>query len=170
MDIAFHETLDSQKTLRAAGSGVDRGRALRKSERFLLWSIRQWRSDWERWEKDADTAGHSPLYTQFAAAGLAEALPPFADAMEAVQFSARRALDVRAPACPSLSRDEERLLTLCRLSQAGCEALVMASLAVIMMPGNRRVASLRLAMATAALAEAGLRLPEPALKMRPRLH
>lgn len=150
-------------------------RPLRRAERFLLAAFRKWRFDWECWEDGEPNGGMSDVETSnlevhFDAAGLSAALPDFSEAMEALLFYSRRGLAIRPPSASPLSRDEERLLTLCTLSQAGSDGLVMASLAVIMHPCHRPVTSRRLSMATTSLRAGGLLLPPPAMRLKPRLH
>ncbi|MFZ5781360.1 MAG: hypothetical protein ACOY4R_14305 [Pseudomonadota bacterium] len=141
-----------------------------RAERFLLAAIREWRRGWEHWERDKTPVSLAALEAHFTSAGFGSAWQEFADAMEALLFYSRRSLDVRPPAAPSPSPDEKRLLTLCLLSQAGSDGLVMASLAVLMQPCFRPVVGRRLSLATAALRTAGLLLPPPAFKLRPPLH
>jgi len=143
---------------------------LRGAERFLLTAIRQWRRDWKCWERDRRHTRYAALAAHFTAAGFGSAWPEFAEAMETLLFYSRRELQIQPPAAASLGADEKRLLTLCILSQAASDDLVAASLAVLMPPCYRPVAGSRLSLATAALRTAGLVLPPPAFKLRPRLH
>lgn len=145
---------------------VDHVRPRAHPEQFLLSATREWRVDWDCWERGAPR--RSPLPQSFRELGAAEALPDFIEALEILYLSARRALDIREPGSQTLSTDEETLLTVCRLAQAGSEPLVMASLTVIMLSGARRVCSLRLASAMAQFASAGVYLPAPALRLPPR--
>lgn len=130
--------------------------ALPLSDRFVLWALRQWQQD------RALPREGSTLHRGFKVAGLLEALPDFAIAMDAFLFGARRAMEIHAPACASVSRDEAVLVALCGLAQADHDAPLLASLDVMMAPTASRVAAIRLKAFAVALAGAGLRLaPAP---------
>jgi hypothetical protein len=130
--------------------------ALPVSERFVLWALRQWQQD-----RTLPREG-STLHRGFKIAGLLEALPDFAIAMDAFLFGARRAIEIRVPSCSSVSRDESVLVALCGLAQADYDGPLLASLDVMMAPTASRVAATRLKAFAVALAGAGLRLaPAP---------
>lgn len=130
--------------------------ALPLSDRFVLWALRQWQQD------RALPREGSTLHRGFKLAGLLEALPDFAIAMDAFLFGARRAVEIHAPACSSVSHDEAVLVALCGLAQTDHDGPLLASLDVMMAPTASRVAAIRLKAFAAALAGAGLRLaPAP---------
>ena len=70
------------------------------SERFVLWALRQWQQD-----RALPTQG-SALYGGFKVAGVLDALPDFAIAMDAFFFGARRTMRVHLPSCSQVSSDE----------------------------------------------------------------
>ena|SRR5215813_7278033 len=121
-------------------------------ERFVLWALRQWQVD------RAVPREGTTLHRGFKMAGLIEALPGFAIAMDAFFFGARRSLAIHLPTCSAVSRDEATLLALCALAQVDCDGPLLASLDVMVAPTASRVAAERLKSFTAALANAGLRL------------
>lgn len=126
------------------------------SERFVLWAMRQWQHD-----RALPTEG-STLHEAFKSAGLIGALADFAIAMDALQFGARRVLQIHLPTCAQVSHDEATLVALCALAQGAHDRPVSASLERLMQPAAARVASVRLKAFTLAMAEAGLRLaPAP---------
>jgi hypothetical protein len=122
------------------------------SERFVLWALRQWQQD------RALPAEGSALHRGFQMAGLLEALPDFAIAMDAFLFGARRAMEIHLPTCSKVSRDEATLVALCGLAQGDYDGPLLASLDVMMAPTASRVAAIRLKTFAVALAGAGLRL------------
>lgn len=91
-------------------------------------------------------------------AGLLDALPDFAIAVDAFVFAARRAFQIHRPSCGAVSLDEAMLLALCGLAQGDHDAPLDASLNVLMAPTAKRVAASRLKVFANALAHAGLRL------------
>ena len=125
--------------------------ALPISERFVLWALRQWQCD------RALPAEGSTLHRGFQMAGLLEALPDFAIAMDAFLFGARRAMEIHLPTCSKVSGDEATLVALCGLAQGDYDAALLASLDVMMAPTASRVAAIRLKAFAVALASAGLR-------------
>lgn len=130
--------------------------ALPLSERFVLWALRQWQQD------RALPSEGSILHRGFKVAGLLEALPDFAIAMDAFLFGARRAIEIHVPTCSSVSRDEAVLVALCGLAQGDFDGPLVASLDVMMAPTASRVAAVRLKAFAVALSSAGLRLtPTP---------
>jgi hypothetical protein len=122
------------------------------SERFVLWALRQWQQD-----RSLPSEG-SALHEGFKLAGLLEALPDFAIAMDAFLFGTRRAFEIHLPACSSVSRDEATLVALCGLAQGDFDGPLLASLDIMMAPTATRVAAVRLKAFAVALASAGLRL------------
>jgi hypothetical protein len=126
--------------------------ALPTSERFVLWALRQWQQD------RALPREGSTLHRGFKVAGLLDALPDFAIAMDAFLFGARRALEIHGPTCSSVSHDEAVMVALCGLAQADHDAPLLASLHIMMAPTAARVAAIRLKAFAVALASAGLRI------------
>jgi hypothetical protein len=126
--------------------------ALPVSERFVLWALRQWRHD------RALPSEGSTLHRGFKLAGLLDALPDFAIAMDAFLFGARRAMEIHRPECSSVSRDEATLVALCGLAQGDFDGPLLASPDIMMAPTASRVAAIRLKTFAVALASAGLRL------------
>ena len=120
-------------------------------ERFVLWALRQWQQD------RALPAEGSTLHRGFQTAGLLEALPDFAIAMDAFLFGARRAMEIHLPTCSKVSGDEATLVALCGLAQGDYDGPLLASLDVMMAPTASRVAAIRLKAFAVALGSAGLR-------------
>lgn len=134
-----------------------RGRAccacsLPLGDRFVLWALRQWQHD------RALPREGSTLHRGFKIAGLLEALPDFAIAMDAFLFGARHAPEIHPPPCATVSHDEAVLVALCGLAQADHDGPLLASLEAMMVPSASRVAAIRLKAFAVALAVAGLRL------------
>ncbi len=125
-------------------------------ERFVLWALRQSHQD-----RCLPSEG-STLHQGFKVAGVLEALPDFAIAMDAFLFGTRRAMEIHQPACSSVSRDEATLVALCGLAQGDFDEPLLASLDIMMAPTASRVAAIRLKMFAVALGSAGLRLAPPA--------
>jgi len=138
--------------------------SLPMGERFVLWALRQWQQD------RALPAEGSALYRGFKLAGLLDALPDFAIAMDAFLFGARRAVHVHLPTCSRVSGDEATLVALCGLAQSDHDGPLMASLDVLMAPTASRVAGIRLKAFAVALAMAGLRLSPAAGEPGARLN
>jgi hypothetical protein len=126
------------------------------SERFVLWALRQWHQD-----RALPTEG-SILHEGFKVAGLLEALPDFAIAMDAFLFGARRTMEIHLPACSCVSNDEATVVALCGLAQGDFDGPLVASLELLMVPTASRVAAIRLKVFAVALADGGLRLTQPA--------
>ncbi|HKV13595.1 MAG TPA: hypothetical protein VJQ81_01020 [Reyranella sp.] len=124
-------------------------------ERFVLWAIRQWQHD-----RSLPAEG-SALHGGFKVAGVLDALPDFAIAMDAVFFGGQRGLQVHLPSCSRVSRDEATLVALCGLAQGDHDGPLGASLAVLAVPSAARVAGERLKSFAAILGRAGLRLAPP---------
>src|SRR5690348_3376645 len=129
--------------------------ALPIGERFVLWAIRQWQHD-----RSLPAEG-SALHGGFKVAGVLDALPDFAIAMDAVFFGGQRGLQVHLPSCSRVSRDEATLVALCGLAQGDHDGPLGASLAVLAVPSAARVAGERLKSFAAILGRAGLRLAPP---------
>lgn len=126
--------------------------ALPLGERFVLWALRQWQQD------RALPREGSILHRGFKVAGVLEALPDFAIAMDAFLFGARRAMEIHRPACSGVSRDEAVMVALCGLAQADHDGPLLASLDILMAPTASRVAAIRLKAFAVGLAKAGLRI------------
>jgi hypothetical protein len=124
-------------------------------ERFVLWALRQWQQD-----RTLPTQG-SALYGGFKVAGLLEALPDFAIAMDAFFFGTRRAMRVHLPTCSQVSTDEATIVALCGLAQSDHDGPLRASLDVLMAPAASRLAAERLKAFAVSLASAGLRVSPP---------
>lgn len=122
----------------------------------MLWALRQWHED-----GSLPTEG-STLHQGFKVAGLLDALPDFAIAMDAFLFGARRTIEIHRPACASVSRDEATVVALCGLAQGAFDGPLVASLDLMMVPTASRVAAIRLKAFAVALADGGLRLTQPA--------
>jgi len=152
------EIVQEQRPLTARhvlGKGCERPAcacALPLGERFVLWAVRQWQQD------RALPREGSILHRGFKVAGVLDALPDFAIAMDAFLFGARRAMEIHVPTCSSVSRDEAVVVALCGLAQADCDAPLLASLDIMMAPTASRVAAIRLKAFAVALAGAGLRI------------
>jgi hypothetical protein len=134
------------------------------SERFVLWALRQWQHDRALPTED------SALHRGFKCAGVLDALPDFAIAMDAFLFGARRAIEIHLPTCSKVSRDEATVVALCGLAQSDHDGPMMASLDVLMAPTASRVAGIRLKAFAVALAQAGLRLSPAAGEAGARLN
>ena len=122
----------------------------------MLWALRQWQQD------RCLPAEGSTLHQGFKVAGLLDALPDFAIAMDAFLLGTRRAIEIHQPACSAVSRDEATLVALCGLAQGDFDGPLLASLDIMMAPTASRVAAVRLKAFSVALASAGLRLGPPA--------
>ena len=153
METTPEQRLRSRQSQEAQGCGRgDCACALPVSERFVLWALRQWQHD------RALPCEGSILHRGFKIAGVLDALPDFAIAMDAFLFGARRAIEIHAPTCSCVSRDEAVLVALCGLAQADHDRPLLASLDIMMAPTASRVAAVRLKAFAVALAGAGLRL------------
>ncbi|MDP2333612.1 MAG: hypothetical protein Q8M19_23300 [Reyranella sp.] len=136
--------------------------ALPLGERFILWALRQWQCELVGWRFDrALPPEGSTLVRGFKVAGLLDILTDFATLMDVLLFGARRALEIHAPPCSCLSRDEATLIALCGLAQGDHDGPLLASLEAMMVPPAARVAALRLKSFAVALADAGLQLALP---------
>jgi hypothetical protein len=138
--------------------------ALPLSERFVLWALHQWQHDRALPTQD------SALHRGFKCAGVLEALPDFAIAMDAFLFGARRAIEIHLPTCSKVSHDEATVVALCGLAQSDHDGTMMASLDVMMVPTASRIAGIRLKAFAVALAQAGLRLAPAAGEAGARLN
>lgn len=137
--------------------------ALPLGERFVLWALRQWQCELHRWEHDqGQPVRDSLLRRGFQMAGLLEALPDFAMAMDVLLFGAVRTLHFHAPPCSTMSEDEKTVVALCALAQGDFDAALVASLDAMMVPGAlSAVAAVRLKAFAHALAGAGVRVGLP---------
>jgi hypothetical protein len=136
--------------------------ALPLGERFILWALRQWQCELIRWQVDRKLPPEgSTLAHGFGVAGLLDTLTDFAILMDVLLFGARRALEIHAPSCSCLGRDEATLIALCSLAQGDDEGPLLASLEAMIVPSASRVAALRLKSFATALADAGLQLALP---------
>lgn len=141
-----------QSSPKASCGRIDCACGLLIGERFVLWALRQWQQDRALPEEG------STLHRGFKMAGLLDALPDFAIAMDAFLFGARRAMEIHRPTCSTVSRDEATLVALCGLAQGDYDGPLLASLDVMMAPTASRVAALRLKSFAVALSTAGMRL------------
>ena len=156
MKVAAEQSVGQQARAGREGRGrPDCACALPIGERFVLWAIRQWQHD-----RALPTEG-SALHAGFKVAGVLDALPDFAVAMDAVFFGSRRVLRVHLPSYSQVSRDEATLVALCGLAQGHHDGPLDASLAVLTVPSAARVAGERLKSFAATLGCAGLRLAPP---------
>ncbi|MBI3198147.1 MAG: hypothetical protein HYZ40_11720 [Rhodospirillales bacterium] len=136
--------------------------ALAPGERFILWAVRQWQCELIGWRFDPTLPRDgSALVRGFEAAGLLDTLTDFATLMDVLLFGAQRALEIHAPACSCLSRDEATLIALCGLAQGDHDGSLVAPLETLMVPRAARVAALRLRSFAEALGDAGLKLSLP---------
>lgn len=152
MEITQQQGLSARRSFPSGCGRADCACAMPVSERFVLWALRQWQQD------RALPCEGSILHRGFKVAGLLEALPDFAIAMDAFLFGARRSMEIHVPTCSSVSRDEAVLVALCGLAQADHDRPLLASLDIMMAPTASRVAAVRLKAFAVALAGAGLRL------------
>ena len=102
------------------------------------------------------------MHQGFKVAGLLDALPDFAIAMDAFLFGARRTIEIHRPPCATVSHDEATIVALCGLAQGDFDGPLAASLDILMVPTASRVAAIRLKAFAVALADGGLRLSPPA--------
>jgi len=153
MEILQEQRLGAAHREAKKGCGrADCACALPLSEQFVLWALRQWQQD------RALPGEGSILHRGFKVAGVLDALPDFAIAMDAFLFGARRAMEIHVPTCSIVSRDEAVLVALCGLAQADHDRPLLASLDIMMAPTASRVAAIRLKAFAVALAGAGLRI------------
>src|SRR4051812_13593415 len=91
----------------AKASRVQQPGDLPVGDQFVLWALRQWQCELSAWERDgAFPAGESGLRDGFRTAGLLEALPEFAMAMDVILFGIGRAIEIHRPRYSAISRDE----------------------------------------------------------------
>jgi hypothetical protein len=140
-------------------------------DQFVLWALRQWQCELRAWERDgAFPAGESGLRDGFRMAGLIEALPEFAMAMDVILFGIGRVLEIRRPPCSTISRDEAVFIALCGLAQARLGGPLMASLNAMLGPKAAEVVRARLTTFAAMLGGAGLDLASAQGEVGRRLH
>jgi hypothetical protein len=140
-------------------------------EQFVLWALRQWQCELSAWERDgAFPAGESGLHEGFRMAGLLEALPEFAMAMDVILFGIGRVLEIHCPSCRAMSHDEAVLMALCGLAQAELDGPLAASLNAMLGPEAAEVAGARLTAFATMLGAAGLGLASTQDDTGTRLH
>jgi len=145
--------------------------ALPVNERFILWALRQWRSELSGWREGRTLPPEgSALLRGFQLAGLLDVLPAFANLMDALLFGARRALEIHDPACSCLGGDEATLIALCALAQLDRDGPLLVTLDAMMVPAASPAAAMRLKTFAVELAEAGLRLSPPGGAAAAQLH
>jgi hypothetical protein len=128
-------------------------------EQFVLWALRQWQCELSAWERDgAFPVAESGLCDGFRLAGVLDALPEFAMAMDAVLFGIGRALEIHRPKCSVISQDEAVLIALCGLAQAHLADPLAASLDAMLGPEAAEIVGARLMTFAAMLGAAGLEL------------
>jgi len=128
-------------------------------EQFVLWALRQWQCELSVWERDgAFPVAQSGLCDGFRLAGLLDALPEFAMAMDAVLYGIGRALEIHRPKCSAISHDEAVLIALCGLAQAHLADPLAASLDALLGPEAAEIVGARLMAFAARLDAAGLEL------------
>jgi hypothetical protein len=138
---------------------------------FLLWAMRQWRSEACEWERQrALPAQGSLLRRGFEAAGIRNALTDFALAMDALLTPDGRPIAINPPSCARLSHDEACLLSLFSLAQSELDRPLIASLNLMMDPIRSIGAAISLRAFGAAFADAGLHLPAPVREAGVGLH
>ena len=137
----------------------------------MLWALRQWQHEVSAFvDGDRSDIRASLLARGFKTAGLLDALPRFALAMDMFLQGLRRRLDIRPPTAPDLSDDEEMWLALCGLAQGRFTAPLVSSLSVLLAGDNARRAARRLVVFMADLEQAGLRLSSTASAGHRQLH
>ncbi len=143
----------------AKASCAHRPADLPVGEQFVLWALRQWHCELRAWERDgAFPVEQSHLRDRFRIAGLLEALPEFAMAMDVLLLGVGRALEIHQPCCSAISRDEIVFIALCGLAQADLGAPLAASLNAMLSPDAAEAVGARLTLFAAMLADAGLAL------------
>lgn len=141
------------------------------AEQFVLWALRQWQCELNAWERDgALPAAESGLRDGFRLAGLRDALPEFAMAMDAILFGIGRALEIHRPPYPAISHDEAVLIALCGLAQAHLADPLAASLDAMLGPEAAEIVGARLMTFAAMLGAAGLDLASARGDAGRRLH
>lgn len=141
------------------------------AEQFVLWALRQWQCELNAWERDgAFPAGESGLRDGFRMAGLLDALPEFAMAMDVFLLGICRALEIHRPPCSTIGRDETVFIALCGLAQAGLRSPLMASLNAMLGATAAEAAGARLTVFAAMLGDAGLDLASSRGDVGRRLH
>lgn len=140
-------------------------------EQFVLWALRQWQCELRAWERDgAFPIAESGLRDGFRLAGLIDALPEFAMAMDAILFGIGRALEIHRPPCSAISHDEALLIALCGLAQAHIADPLAASLDAMLGPDAAEIVGARLMTFAAMLGAAGLELASAPGDAGRRLH
>jgi hypothetical protein len=155
----------------AGASRAHRTVDLPVGDQFVLWTLRQWQCELRAWERDgAFPVSESGLRDGFRMAGLIEALPEFAMAMDVILFGVGRVLEIHRPPCSTISRDEAVFIALCGLAQARLGGPLMASLNAMLGPKAAEVVRTRLTTFAAMLGGAGLDLASAQGEVGRRLH
>jgi hypothetical protein len=155
----------------AEASRAHRTADLPVGDQFVLWALRQWQCELSAWERDgAFPIAESGLRDGFRMAGLIEALPEFAMAMDAILFGIGRVLEIHRPRCSAISRDEAVFIALCGLAQADLGGPLATSLNAMLGAEAAEVVAARLAMFAAMLRAAGLELASARSDADRRLH
>jgi hypothetical protein len=140
-------------------------------EQFVLWALRQWQCELSAWERDgAFPVAESDLRDGFRLAGLLDALPEFAMAMDVILFGIGRAIEIHQPRCSTISRDEAVFIALCGLAQADLDGPLASSLNAMLGPDAAEAAGTRLTTFAAMLGAAGLELASARDDAARRLH
>jgi hypothetical protein len=130
--------------------------ALPADERFLLWTLRQWRTEIVLFESQQKMpAGGSSVLRAFKAEGLQDALPHFAMVMDAFLSGAVRPLEIYPLAAPIVGPDEATLLALFGLARDGLEMPLTACLQAMLAPQSCAVAVLHLKLFAGLLSGTG---------------
>lgn len=126
-------------------------------EQFLLWALRQWQCEVALWEAEQRLPERgSALQQGFDLAGLRQALPHFALAMDAVLCGMRRPLEIHPLTAPIVGADEGTLLALFGLAQDGLDGPLAACFSAMLPPRNCSVATVQSRLLAGLLKEAGL--------------
>lgn len=137
--------------------------AVSTAERFVLWALRQWRVELDAYDRTrAGGQVESLLVQGFTKAGLIDALPAFASAMDAILHGTRRPLAIHDPRCAGASRDEAMFVALLGLAQRRLDGRLAACAMSLFDPGYAVVVVHRLTSFAALLDAAGLGIgPRP---------
>jgi len=137
----------------------------------VVWALRQWQCELTAWERDgAFPVEESGLRAGFWMAGLLDALPEFAMAMDVILFGIGRVLEIHRPRCSAISRDEAVFIALCGLAQADLGGPLSASLNAMLGAAAAEIVRTRLTTFAAMLGGAGLDLVSAQGDMGRRLH
>lgn len=126
-------------------------------EQFMLWALRQWRSEVALWDaRQSLPAGGSALRHGFESAGVLSGLPHFAMVMDAVLSGAARPPEIHPVGAPLVAQDEATLLALFELAQDGLEGPLAACFSALLPPEKCAVATAQAKLLAGLLTEAGL--------------